>query len=153
MQENAVKTWLVTGGAGFIGGNFVLEAVASGVHDGGVTHADAEHEAARIGFGQGPLSRSHGHRVTSSDVGDPGADDQLPAGAQQQPGVGQRLPPEDLPGPQRAPAQLLQLGDRLPELVGGIDADAASKWPGRSATRAGRADTISLPGGSSSASI
>jgi dTDP-glucose 4,6-dehydratase len=26
-----VPTWLVTGGAGFIGGNFVLEAVASGV--------------------------------------------------------------------------------------------------------------------------
>ena len=26
-----MPTWLVTGGAGFIGGNFVLEAVASGV--------------------------------------------------------------------------------------------------------------------------
>ncbi|MBC7656305.1 MAG: GDP-mannose 4,6-dehydratase, partial [Frankiaceae bacterium] len=25
-----MKTWLVTGGAGFIGGNFVLEAMASG---------------------------------------------------------------------------------------------------------------------------
>jgi hypothetical protein len=96
---------------------------------GGVTHADAEHEAARIGFGQGPLSRSHGHRVTSPDVGDPGADDQLPAGAQQQPGVGQRLPPEDLPGPQRAPAQLLQLGDRLPELVGGLDVQLPGPQP------------------------
>jgi dTDP-glucose 4,6-dehydratase len=30
VQENAVKTWLVTGGAGFIGGNFVLEAIARG---------------------------------------------------------------------------------------------------------------------------
>ena len=26
-----MPTWLVTGGAGFIGGNFVLEAVAAGV--------------------------------------------------------------------------------------------------------------------------
>lgn len=87
----------------------------------GVTHADAEHEAARIGFGQGPLGRGHCHRVTSPDVGDPGADDQLLAGAQQQPGVGQRLSAEDLPCPQRAPAQLLP------------------KWPGRSAIRLGRA--------------
>jgi dTDP-glucose 4,6-dehydratase len=30
-MEVCVPTWLVTGGAGFIGGNFVLEAVASGV--------------------------------------------------------------------------------------------------------------------------
>ena len=30
-MENKVPTWLVTGGAGFIGGNFVLRAVASGV--------------------------------------------------------------------------------------------------------------------------
>jgi dTDP-glucose 4,6-dehydratase len=31
MMEVRVPTWLVTGGAGFIGGNFVLEAVRSGV--------------------------------------------------------------------------------------------------------------------------
>ena len=31
MSENRIPTWLVTGGAGFIGGNFVLDAVASGV--------------------------------------------------------------------------------------------------------------------------
>ncbi len=30
-EEQYVPTWLVTGGAGFIGGNFVLRAVASGV--------------------------------------------------------------------------------------------------------------------------
>src|SRR3546814_20199254 len=30
-RSSSVPTWLVTGGAGFIGGNFVLEAVASGV--------------------------------------------------------------------------------------------------------------------------
>lgn len=29
--KNAMQTWLVTGGAGFIGGNFVLEAVKAGV--------------------------------------------------------------------------------------------------------------------------
>ncbi|MBS0212175.1 MAG: dTDP-glucose 4,6-dehydratase [Proteobacteria bacterium] len=31
MPESTQPTWLVTGGAGFIGGNFVLDAVASGV--------------------------------------------------------------------------------------------------------------------------
>ncbi|MEO5595968.1 MAG: GDP-mannose 4,6-dehydratase, partial [Lysobacteraceae bacterium] len=31
MPDLNPKTWLVTGGAGFIGGNFVLDAVASGV--------------------------------------------------------------------------------------------------------------------------
>lgn len=30
-RESCLKTWLVTGGAGFIGGNFVLDAVARGV--------------------------------------------------------------------------------------------------------------------------
>ena len=31
MSESRASTWLVTGGAGFIGGNFVLDAVAAGV--------------------------------------------------------------------------------------------------------------------------
>jgi hypothetical protein len=64
-----------------------------------VADAEAEHEAARIGFGQGALGGGHGDRVTRPDVGDPGSDHQLLAGAQQQPGIGQRLPAEDLPGP------------------------------------------------------
>ena len=36
-----MATWLVTGGAGFIGGNFVLEAVARGVR---VVNLDANTE-------------------------------------------------------------------------------------------------------------
>jgi hypothetical protein len=30
-EAHGMTTWLVTGGAGFIGGNFVLEAVRDGI--------------------------------------------------------------------------------------------------------------------------
>ena len=36
-----MPTWLVTGGAGFIGGNFVLRAVASGVESVVIKQAEA----------------------------------------------------------------------------------------------------------------
>jgi len=61
-----VPTWLVTGGAGFIGGNFVLEAVANGVR---VVNLDALTYAGNLDT----LSRLRGdpdHVFVEGDIGD-----------------------------------------------------------------------------------
>jgi hypothetical protein len=45
--------------------------MAAGIDNGGVADANAEHKAARVGLGEGPLDGGHGHRVvTRRDVGD-----------------------------------------------------------------------------------
>ena len=61
-----MPTWLVTGGAGFIGGNFVLEAVASGVR---VVNLDALTYAGNVDT----LRSLHGnpdHVFVHGDIGD-----------------------------------------------------------------------------------
>jgi dTDP-glucose 4,6-dehydratase len=61
-----MQTWLVTGGAGFIGGNFVLEAVASGIR---VINLDALTYAGNVDT----LSSLEGnplHRFVQGDIGD-----------------------------------------------------------------------------------
>jgi dTDP-glucose 4,6-dehydratase len=61
-----MQTWLVTGGAGFIGGNFVLEAVASGTR---VINLDALTYAGNVDT----LSSLEGnplHRFVQGDIGD-----------------------------------------------------------------------------------
>jgi dTDP-glucose 4,6-dehydratase len=61
-----MKTWLVTGGAGFIGGNFVLEAVRAGVR---VVNLDALTYAGNLDT----LSALEGdgrHRFVHGDIGD-----------------------------------------------------------------------------------
>ena len=60
------KTWLVTGGAGFIGGNFVLDAVASGVK---VINLDALTYAGNLDTLE-PVKDHPGHVFVHGDIGD-----------------------------------------------------------------------------------
>ena len=61
-----MPTWLVTGGAGFIGGNFVLRAVASGVK---VVNLDAHTYAGNLDT---PSSVQYNplHVFLEGDIGD-----------------------------------------------------------------------------------
>jgi dTDP-glucose 4,6-dehydratase len=61
-----VPTWLVTGGAGFIGGNFVLEAVANGVR---VVNLDALTYAGNLDT-LSSLQGNPAHRFVQGDIGD-----------------------------------------------------------------------------------
>src|SRR5690606_20029239 len=63
-----MQTWLVTGGAGFIGGNFVLDAVASGVR---VVNLDALTYAGNLDT-LAPLQGHPGHVFVHGDIGDRG---------------------------------------------------------------------------------
>jgi dTDP-glucose 4,6-dehydratase len=63
-----LTTWLVTGGAGFIGGNFVLEAVASGVR---VVNLDALTYAGNLDT-LASLEGSRDHVFVHGDIGDAG---------------------------------------------------------------------------------
>ena len=60
------KTWLVTGGAGFIGGNFVLDAVAAGVK---VINLDALTYAGNLDTLR-PLTDNPDHVFVHGDIGD-----------------------------------------------------------------------------------
>ncbi|HTM70718.1 MAG TPA: GDP-mannose 4,6-dehydratase, partial [Luteimonas sp.] len=61
-----MTTWLVTGGAGFIGGNFVLEAVSSGVR---VVNLDALTYAGNLDT-LSPLEGDARHAFVHGDIGD-----------------------------------------------------------------------------------
>ena len=61
-----MATWLVTGGAGFIGGNFVLEAVARGVR---VINLDALTYAGNLDT-LASLRGNDGHVFVEGDIGD-----------------------------------------------------------------------------------
>lgn len=61
-----MQTWLVTGGAGFIGGNFVLEAVADGVK---IVNLDALTYAGNLDT-LSPLDGHPGHVFVQGDIGD-----------------------------------------------------------------------------------
>ncbi|WP_055026742.1 dTDP-glucose 4,6-dehydratase [Xanthomonas euvesicatoria] len=61
-----MATWLVTGGAGFIGGNFVLEAVARGVR---VVNLDALTYAGNLNT-LAPLEGNPHHVFVKGDIGD-----------------------------------------------------------------------------------
>ena len=61
-----MPTWLVTGGAGFIGGNFVLEAVASGVR---VVNLDALTYAGNLDT-LASLKDDPAHVFVQGDIGD-----------------------------------------------------------------------------------
>ncbi len=61
-----MTTWLVTGGAGFIGGNFVLEAVAAGVR---VVNLDALTYAGNLDT-LAPLEGDARHAFVHGDIGD-----------------------------------------------------------------------------------
>ena len=61
-----MATWLVTGGAGFIGGNFVLEAVARGVR---VINLDALTYAGNL-HTLAPLQGNPDHVFVHGDIGD-----------------------------------------------------------------------------------
>ncbi|SKA20519.1 dTDP-glucose 4,6-dehydratase [Novilysobacter spongiicola] len=60
------KTWLVTGGAGFIGGNFVLDAVAAGIK---VVNLDLLTYAGNLDTLK-PLEGDSGHVFVPGDIGD-----------------------------------------------------------------------------------
>ena len=60
-------TWLVTGGAGFIGGNFVLEAIASGKAD--IVNLDALTYAGNLDT-LSDLSEDERHQFVHGDIGD-----------------------------------------------------------------------------------
>lgn len=60
------KTWLVTGGAGFIGGNFVLDAVAAGVK---MINLDALTYAGNLDTLE-PVKEHPGHVFVHGDIGD-----------------------------------------------------------------------------------
>ena len=62
-----MKTWLVTGGAGFIGGNFVLEAVQQGVK---VVNLDALTYAGNLDT-LSSLRGNPAHVFVHGDIGDP----------------------------------------------------------------------------------
>ena len=61
-----MQTWFVTGGAGFIGGNFVLDAVASGIR---VVNLDALTYAGNLDT-LSPLEGHAGHVFVHGDIGD-----------------------------------------------------------------------------------
>jgi len=61
-----VRTWLVTGGAGFIGGNFVLDAVRQGVR---VVNLDALTYAGNLDT-LSPLDGDANHVFVHGDIGD-----------------------------------------------------------------------------------
>jgi dTDP-glucose 4,6-dehydratase len=61
-----VQTWLVTGGAGFIGGNFVLEAVADGIK---IVNLDALTYAGNLDT-LSSLEGHPGHLFVQGDIGD-----------------------------------------------------------------------------------
>jgi len=61
-----MKTWLVTGGAGFIGGNFVLEAVQQGIR---VINLDALTYAGNLDT-LAPLDGNPDHLFVHGDIGD-----------------------------------------------------------------------------------
>ena len=61
-----MQTWLVTGGAGFIGGNFVLEAVASGVR---IVNLDALTYAGNLDT-LSSLDGNPAHAFVHGDIGD-----------------------------------------------------------------------------------
>ncbi len=65
-MENPMRTWLVTGGAGFIGGNFVLEAVGSGVK---VVNLDVLTYAGNRDT-LGSLEGNPNHVFVEGDIGD-----------------------------------------------------------------------------------
>jgi dTDP-glucose 4,6-dehydratase len=65
-SETDVTTWLVTGGAGFIGGNFVLEAVARGVR---VVNLDALTYAGNLDT-LSSLEGNANHVFMEGDIGD-----------------------------------------------------------------------------------
>src|SRR5690606_1702811 len=65
-RSSCVPTWLVTGGAGVIGGNFVLEAVASGVR---VVNLDALTYAGNLDT-LSSLQDNPGHVFVEGDIGD-----------------------------------------------------------------------------------
>ena len=68
-----MQTWLVTGGAGFIGGNFVLDAVRSGIR---VVNLDALTYAGNLDT-LSPLEGEPGHHFVQGDIGDRGLVDRL----------------------------------------------------------------------------
>ncbi len=68
-----MPTWLVTGGAGFIGGNFVLEAATSGIR---VINLDALTYAGNIDT-LAPLRDDPNHVLVHGDIGDRGLVDRL----------------------------------------------------------------------------
>ena len=61
-----MQTWLVTGGAGFIGGNFVLDAVAAGIR---VVNLDALTYAGNLDT-LASLADDHRHVFVQGDIGD-----------------------------------------------------------------------------------
>jgi dTDP-glucose 4,6-dehydratase len=65
-SETDVTTWLVTGGAGFIGGNFVLGAVARGVR---VVNLDALTYAGNLDT-LSSLEGNANHAFVQGDIGD-----------------------------------------------------------------------------------
>ena len=65
-QESCLATWLVTGGAGFIGGNFVLDAVARGVR---VVNLDALTYAGNLDT-LSTLAGNPNHVFVEGDIGD-----------------------------------------------------------------------------------
>lgn len=68
-----MQTWLVTGGAGFIGGNFVLEAVADGVK---IVNLDALTYAGNLDT-LSSLDGQAGHAFVHGDIGDRALVDRL----------------------------------------------------------------------------
>ena len=57
-----MPTWLVTGGAGFIGGNFVLEAVAAGVrivNDGATSSSSYSSMTSTLPRNKSTIARCH----------------------------------------------------------------------------------------------
>ena len=62
-----MPTWLVTGGAGFIGGNFVLDAVEQGIR---VVNLDLLTYAGNLDT-LGPLQGNPNHVFVHGDIGDP----------------------------------------------------------------------------------
>src|SRR5690606_28229197 len=70
LGRRAMQTWLVTGGAGFIGGNFVLDAMASGAGAGiRVINLDALTYAGNTDT-LAPLSGNPDHVFVQGDIGD-----------------------------------------------------------------------------------